>query len=62
MEIENEFDMVDLHNKGKLTQNDIISYLSDKYEWINVSILKNVFQKMHWDGEDTVTKYWFILL
>lgn len=56
-EIENEFELVDLHNKGKLTQNEIISYLNDKYQWVNEYILKDVFNSMHWDQDQAVSKY-----
>lgn len=56
MEIENEFDNVDLHHKGKLPQQEIVAYLSDKYEWVNLSILKSLFATMRWDEQDQVTK------
>jgi hypothetical protein len=41
--------LVDLHNKGKISQKEIITYLSDKYEWVNTDILRGVFNEMIFD-------------
>jgi hypothetical protein len=49
--------MVDLHQKGKLTQGEIIVYLSDKYQWVNTDVMKSLFSTMNWDEDNAVTKY-----
>jgi Ca2+-binding EF-hand superfamily protein len=55
-EIENEFEVVDLHQRGKLTQSEIIVYLSDKYQWVNIEVVKEVLSTMNWDEEGAVSK------
>jgi hypothetical protein len=48
---------VDLHNHGRLTQSELINYLSDKYEWLNTDILRALFGEMQWDDSQSVSKY-----